>query len=225
MISTILAVGGLAFLDSLNPFTIGALALVIAQGNSLSRGLIFIVGTFVAYFFGGVLILNGWIAAIKAVLPFITTLIASALWGIAGLAAIGGAIYLWMKSSGSSANPPTKNTPAALLGIFVFALVSTISDLPTAIPFFGAAPLILGTKPSVIGMIAWISFYCLIYVAPLFLLLWLRLFGGARLEPALAKINKAMDWITRRLTPPLLILLGIWCAINVFSGWPMSTTA
>jgi cytochrome c biogenesis protein CcdA len=218
MISIILAVGGLALLDSLNPFSISAMAVVIAKSQSLTRGLVFIGGTFLAYFLGGVVLLNGWVAALEALLPFITSRIASIGWGVCGLATIGGAIYLWMKAGRSSdkSNSNTKPAaPAVLLGIFVFSLVSTASDLPTAIPLFGAIPLIVETKPSVLGIIAWLIFYCLVYISPLFLILALKLIGGDRLEPILLTVNKVMDWIIGRLTPLLLIILGLWCFSNI----------
>ena len=218
MIATILAVGGLAFLDSLNPFSIAAMAIVISKTPSLPRGLVFIVGTFLAYHLGGVLILNGWAAALKSLVPLITPQITVVGWTVSALAAMGGAIYLWTKASRAATKSPAPDSPAALMGIFGFALMSTASDLPTAIPFFGAAPLILATKPSVLGVVAWLGFYCLVYVGPLLLLLCLKLFGGARLEPLLLKINKAMDWLTGRLTPPLLIILGVWCIWKAFAN-------
>jgi hypothetical protein len=56
-------IAGLAFLDSLNPYSIAAMALVLVGRNRLSRGLLFLGATFATYYIGGIALLAGWTRA------------------------------------------------------------------------------------------------------------------------------------------------------------------
>jgi hypothetical protein len=79
-ISAFLAIIGLAFIDSLNPFSIAACAVVIAGQQSLARGFIFITATFLVYFLGGVALVSGWVEAAAAMRPWIKPWMAIAFW-------------------------------------------------------------------------------------------------------------------------------------------------
>lgn len=230
MWAAFLGIAGLAFLDSLNPFSIAAMALVIMGRNSLSRGLIFIGATFATYYIGGVALLAGWTLALKSLLPLIAPLIApwaaTAGWSIVAVACLAGAVWLWRKRPAASQPDETRFSGKALFGVMAFAIVSTASDLPTAIPYFGAIPMIAATQaglegagPNAASLLmqgAWLLLYNVIYVSPLILLLWFRVFASARFEPLQAKISAFMDWTIRCFTPPLLVLVGIWAVIE---GW------
>jgi hypothetical protein len=215
--ATFLGVAGLAFLDSLNPFSIAAMALVIMGQNALSRGLVFVGATFATYMLGGVLLLAGWTQALKALLPLITPLVATIGWSLAALIAMCTAVWLWCKAPAADKPPEVKTNGQGLLGVFLFAIVSTASDVPTAIPYFGAIPMIEATHASILGQGAWLILYNLIYISPLILLLWLRLFASAQFEPYQAKIASSMDLAMRRHVPPFLVILGIWAAIEAFA--------
>jgi cytochrome c biogenesis protein CcdA len=219
-LATFLSIASLAFLDSLNPFSIAAMALVIIGQNSLSRGLVFITATFVTYFVGGMILLAGWTQALKSLLPlitpFVTPLVATVGWSLVALTALGTAIGLWRKSDKGAKGQNTNVGTNALFGVMAFAVVSTASDVPTAIPYFGAIPIIGATHASLLAQSAWLLLYNFIYVSPLLLLLWLRVFANAHFEPLQIKIAHAMNWIIRRLCPPLLVILAIWA---VFKGY------
>ena len=218
LLGSFLGIVTLAFLDSLNPFSIASMALVIGGNASLSRGLVFIVTTFLIYLIGGILILNGWAAALKALIPFVTPSIAMIGWAVLALASWIGATMLWFKSPSAADIPTSPKSVSALIGVFVFAVGSTLSDLPTAIPYFAAAPMILATGASLIVLGCWLAVYTLIYVSPLILLLWLRQFASAKFEPLIGKIRISIDFIVRRLCPPLLIVLGIWALLHLINS-------
>jgi hypothetical protein len=218
LFATFLGVLTLAFLDSLNPFSIAAMAIVIAGQASLSRGIVFIFTTFLMYFLGGILILSGWAAALKALLPHITPMMATIGWiGLAAACWIGAGM-LWIKSPDAGEVPSSSPTAKALFGVFVFAFGSTVSDLPTAVPYFAAVPMILATQSSPVILGLWLAFYSLIYVSPLILLLWLRLLARSKFEPLIGKIRHGMDLLLRRWCPPLLVASGIWALVQGIGG-------
>jgi hypothetical protein len=55
-----------------------------------------------------------------------------------------------------------------------------------------------------------LALYSLIYVSPLIVLLCFRKMAHKQFEPLVGSINRSMDWAIRRLTPALLVPLGVW---------------
>lgn len=208
--TTFLAIFGLAFLDSLNPLSIAACAVVIAGQQSLARGLIFITATFLAYFLGGVALVSGWVEAAAAIRPWIKPWMAITFWLVLALGSFVGAVILWRRPVAAASKEPKQPTSAALVGVFLFALSSTLSDLPTAIPYFGAIPIMVATGTSFLGLLAWLALYSLIYVSPLIVLLCFRQMAHKQFEPLVGSINRSMDWAIRRLAPALLVPLAGW---------------
>jgi cytochrome c biogenesis protein CcdA len=205
-----LAIFGLAFLDSLNPFSIAACVVVIAGQQSLARGLIFITATFLAYFLGGVALVSGWVEAAAAMRPWIKPWMMITFWLALGLGSFVGAVILWRRPAATESKEAKPPTTAALVGVFLFALSSTLSDLPTALPYFGAIPIMVATETNFLGLLAWLAFYSLIYVSPLIVLLYFRQMAHKQFEPLVGSINRSMDWAIRRLTPALLVPLAGW---------------
>jgi cytochrome c biogenesis protein CcdA len=205
-----LAIFGLAFLDSLNPFSIAACVVVIAGQQSLARGLIFITATFSAYFLGGVALVSGWVEAAAAMRPWIKPWMMITFWLALAIGSIVGAVILWRRPAATESKEAKPPTTAALVGVFLFALSSTLSDLPTALPYFGAIPIMVATETNFLGLLAWLAFYSLIYVSPLIVLLYFRQMAHKQFEPLVGSINRSMDWAIRRLTPTLLVPLAGW---------------
>jgi cytochrome c biogenesis protein CcdA len=205
-----LAIFGLAFLDSLNPFSIAACVVVIAGQQSLARGLIFITATFLAYFLGGVALVSGWVEAAAAMRPWIKPWMMITFWLALALGSFVGAVILWRRPAATESKEAKPPTTAAVVGVFLFALSSTLSDLPTALPYFGAIPIMVATETDFLGLLAWLAFYSLIYVSPLIVLLYFRQMAHKQFEPLVGSINRSMDWAIRRLTPALLVPLAGW---------------
>ncbi len=205
-----LAIFGLAFLDSLNPFSIAACVVVIAGQQSLARGLIFITATFLAYFLGGVALVSGWVEAAAAMRPWIKPWMMITFWLALALGSFVGVVILWRRPAATESKEAKPPTTAALVGVFLFALSSTLSDLPTALPYFGAIPIMVATETNFLGLLAWLAFYSLIYVSPLIVLVYFRQMAHKQFEPLVGSVNRSMDWAIRRLTPALLVPLAGW---------------
>lgn len=69
--SGILVLAGLALIDALNPFSIAALAFLLSTDRPVQRAVVFVVGTFAVYFLAGVVLLEGWLILIEALLPLL----------------------------------------------------------------------------------------------------------------------------------------------------------
>jgi len=209
-LTALLAIIGLGFLDSLNPFSIAACAVVIAGQQSLGRGLAFIGATFLVYFLTGVALVTGWAELLTAVKPWIKPWMMVVTWLTLALGCFIGAVLLWRRPPMGEGKTVKQPSSAAIIGVFLFALGATISDMPTAFPYFGAIPIMVATEASFLGLLVWLAFYSLIYVSPLIFLLCYRLIAHKQFGPLIGTINRFMDWTIRRLTPVLLVPLGLW---------------
>ncbi len=207
-----LAIVGLGFLDSLNPFSILACAVVIAGQQSLERGLAFIIATFLVYFITGLGLVAGWAELVLALKPMIQPWMVFVCWLVLALGCLIGAIILWRRPPLGVGKPVKQPSSLAVIGVFLFALGSTISDMPTALPYFGAIPIMVATGATMMGLVAWLAFYSLIYVSPLIFLLCYRLIAYKQFEPLVGKIQGFMDWSIRRLSPALLVPCGVWAS-------------
>lgn len=211
----------LGFLDALNPSTIFAMAFLLATSRAIARGLTFIGGTLCTYLFCGILLLGGWDIALSGYTSVIPTWIIPSLSILAGVGSLGAAAYIRQQSkkgAGASKFVPGK---ISLTAVFVFAISSTIADLPTAVPYFAAVSLIAAITDSLIKQAALLLFYNLLYISPLVLMLVLCVRYGSQAEPYLQKIRKVIDWCFAKILPAaiaafgvFLLLYGIWLIIQ-----------
>lgn len=140
---------GLAAVDSLNPFSIAAQAYLLGTPSSTPRSLVFLAGTWLAYFLGGLLLVRGlqaFIASILPGLPFWTVLLGEV---TLGLVCIGLSGYLWRCAKHGKMFTPPKHM--GLRSTALFAVATTLSDLPTAVPYFAAAAQIVTSQPNCSG--------------------------------------------------------------------------
>ena len=205
---------GLALVDALNPFTIAAQAYLLGTPRPMRRSLAFLVGTYATYLAGGVVLLFGWSTLLARVLPLLP------FWGIpAGEALLGAGAFgfgVWSlrkSAAGTPFAPPSDLSVQATLG---FAVASTVADLTSALPYFGAISQIADASLGVWSTSLALGWYNLLYCAPLIALVVAR---ASLSEKASAlffgRMRCAIDWAFAKLLPWLLILAG---AGFVFDG-------
>lgn len=204
---TILSLLGLALADALNPFSIGSLILLLSTDRPMARGWVFVAGTLGVYIPFGILLAEGWTAAFAALLPLLP------IWLIGGVLAAAGFLCIglaWHLSSKDRNDEPDQSLSKVLSlpATAAFAVASTMADAPTAVPFFAAAALIPDLAVGRAGQYAWVILYCLVYVAPLLLLLALRAALGVKGASMIERVQKGVYWSFRHLLPPLLVLGG-----------------
>lgn len=198
---------GLAAMDALNPFSIAAMAVLLAMDRPAARGGIFIAGTAAVYVAFGVALVEGWTAVITRLLPALPAWSPAAVEIGLGALCLVAAIHVWWQAGGTTGSAqPSSATP---LGVGAFAALSTLADLPTALPYFAAAsqiPMLTGHR---LGQYAWLGVYNLIYVTPLMAMLGARLAFGAGAEGVLSTVRRAVNWLFQKLLPWLLLLVGL----------------
>jgi hypothetical protein len=208
----IAALLGLAFLDAMNPFSIAAMVFLLSTDRPAPRGLVFLVGTFAVYLFGGVVLLEGWLVVLRTFLPSLPGWAPGSLEMLAGGLAVGAGLYAAIRAAGGKTAPSPTNL--SLPATLAFAIVSTVSDLPTAIPLFAAVNQIAATGDGAFARYGWLAFYTVIYVTPLIAMLAASLALGQRAEPTLVRVRQAVDWTFARLLPSVLVLAGIALLID-----------
>lgn len=210
---------GLGLIDSLNPFSIAAMALVLTGTRHLALGVTFIATTFLIYSLAGIGLLAGWAAVLLQLLPLIPAWVKQVGLGLLGLGCVVGAVWLWVNRHKGGATKIADLVRTSVLGTAIYAAYSTISDLPTAVPYFGAVHILAQADLTWKISGALLVVYNVCYVLPLFLLLWLRLSKRPNIDVAFAQIKSWVDWSFTRLMPPLIGLLGLYCLWEVGQHW------
>ncbi len=214
---------GLAFIDCLNPATISTMAVLLPLVRRVEHSLSFLFSTYLIYFAGGMALFYGFDRLLKSqVSQFVDQ---HSLWVytgeiVLGLALIGLGTSVWLKNRKESHNQPVD--PAAVTGIksvkpthlFVFGIISTLSDLPTAFPLIGFIGKMVDFNPSIPAFVVLLMVYVLIYVAPLIALYAIFRMVKEKIEPFtrwfIGFIHKFMQYALA----PLLAGLGIWAIVD-----------
>lgn len=208
------SLAGLALADSLNPFTVAAQAYLLGTPNPMRRSIAFLLATFVTYFIGGILLLAGLSIFLERVVPLIPA------WGFgAGELALGGLIGFFAFYAGKMAKEGKPFTPPSDLSIgatILFAVGSTASDVPTAIPYFAAASSIAAQNAGWGPDLLLLAGYNILYCAPLIALVLARLLlSEANSNKLFGKLRRGIDWAFAKLLP---ILLGVGAIALLVDG-------
>jgi hypothetical protein len=204
---------GLAALDSLNPFTIAVLAYLLGTSKPNVRVLIFIVGTFATYLLGGVLLLQGWTAALTRFAQFLPWWWVGVALAVAGLASFAACFFVVRRARAGLAFTPPANL--SIMTTIVFTVSSTVADLPTAIPYFVAIETI-GRIPTLARQIVALILYNAVYCLPLFVMFSARWIMGARSAQLFDRLRRGVDWAFAKLIAPGLAILGAYLLVASF---------
>lgn len=159
----------LALLDSLNPMSIGLQVYLLLTPRPVARVAAYVLGTYVAYLAGGMLLFLGLDAALRAFAPGPAG--PSAHLGMAALGALLVAAGWWLRRSPDAAT--VQKAPRWLHPAYTLLLgaVMTASDVPTALPLIAAVERLTGAYQTLADALPALGLYVLIYVLPLLALL------------------------------------------------------
>jgi Sap, sulfolipid-1-addressing protein len=199
---------GLALLDALNPFSIAALVYLLGASRPIRDGLLFSAGTYFSYLLGGLLLLAGWQSVLNLVAPIFPW------WSLAALEIVGGTgllligVWLWKKSQSGTAFAPPRGL--GWFSILAFAVTSTIADLSSAIPYFGAVNvLLLEGSLSYLDRALYLALYCVFYCSPLIVMVGARVFFHQQSDAMFFAVRTGVDWAFSKLTAPVTSIAGI----------------
>jgi len=207
------SLGGLALADSLNPFTVAAQAYLLGTPNPMRRSLAFLCATFLTYFFGGVLLLAGLSFFLKSVVPLIP------FWGFGvgelALSALLGFFAFYTGKMAKEGRPFTPPSDLSIGATIVFAIGSTASDVPTAIPYFAAASSIAAENAGWGQDLLLLIGYNMLYCVPLIALVFARAILSEQNSGKLfGNLKAGIDWAFAKLLPLLLAAAAIGLAVD-----------
>lgn len=195
-LSLLLALTGIAFIDSLNPSLFVAQFYLLNTPRPTARILSYIAGILIVNFGGGLLILGGvrtFIVEIFRNLEGNTSNLLQLGLGIAILA-----FGLWYKAVPQT--PPETKKPRSnhLIHAFALGMVVMVNELTTALPYFAAIEQIAQAKMTpplnILSLIA----YNVIFSLPLFAFLGLFLLYRQHFAVYIERINTWMQkWVPR----------------------------
>ncbi|EOZ3720382.1 GAP family protein [Klebsiella pneumoniae] len=199
---------GLALVDALNPFTVAAQAYLLGTARPMPRSIAFLLGTFATYFAGGVLLLEGWSLLLARVLPLVPS------WGIpAGEVVLGllvGGFAAWSFAKASAGAPFTPPSDLSIGATLTFAFGSTVADLSSALPYFGAVNQIAAMQAGLPIRFLALSWYNLLYCVPLIALIAARAILSPDASEALfGRMRRGIDWAFAKLLPPIMALASL----------------
>ncbi|WP_393965618.1 GAP family protein [Exiguobacterium sp. S22-S28] len=220
---------GLGLIDSLNPFTISAQAVLQALVKKTHHIWYYIFGTFISYFIGGLLVIYGMDKVFSSFYRHIMATYSSVIFSIEITVGIGlvflGAFFLYKRKTASPTikikekkiTPPKSVTPSFLL---ILGVSNTIGDLPTAIPYLIFIAQLVEASISMTSVIFLLLIYNVIYILPLVLLFLLYLSNRNKVDEFIEKFRKKSEKISEwaGIIVPIVagLFLGIHGYINLF---------
>jgi cytochrome c biogenesis protein CcdA len=206
--SVAFAVSAIALPDSLNPSLIGVAIYLAARPHPRRRTAAFTAAAFAVTLAGGVLLALGLGDLIVSLVPKPSHMLKYTIETAVGvLLVVGGAVVWWRR--GALAGEPSRGHEArggsaVLLGVGVAGI-----ELLTAVPYFAAIAIIVGSSVSTGAKLSLLVLYNVIYLLPLIAIVALCFLMGERAGLVLAPVG---DWIATHwptVVAPLAVVVGV----------------
>lgn len=215
---------GLALVDCLNPATISTMALLLPLVKRVEHSLSFLFSTYFVYLAGGLILYFG---ADKFLVTFLTgalnkfSLFINIGEIVIGVVITGIGLWLFFKNrqqNKQQTGDPVNNINLKSLKpfpIFIFGIVSTISDLPTAFPLIGFIGKMIDSHSTPTTFFLFLIIYVFIYVAPLIILYVVFKKTKEKIKNITLWFNRVITNFNKYALPPLLVVIGAWI---IFDG-------
>jgi len=208
----LLAIGGIALLDSLNPSLFVAQFYLLTTARPVPRILSYIAGVLAANFIGGLIFLAG---AQALVVRFIAGLSPS--WLYAGGLALGSALLvfgLWLPLTPPASEQARQPRSLHPVHTFLLGAAVMVNELTTALPYFVAIERIASSGVSSGAAVALLALYNLVFALPLFGFLGLFVSYGARFAAQTERISAAIARWAPRVIKVGSLALGAFLALD-----------
>jgi cytochrome c biogenesis protein CcdA len=202
-----------AVVDSLNAVTISFVIYLLGARKAVLKTLSFVCGLFLGHFLSGVLILTGWVI----VMEYLLGQMRDHHWRIGemvlGLVLVLYGIYQRFKPGKNKALSisPDEISQKAL---FSFAFLGALAYAPTDIPYHIAVYKIVSHTRTIIEFAAWLTYFNLIYVLPLFVLMLIKIWAPFSVNKVFDKVTWLVSHIIKKYLSYFLILLGLFLVIR-----------
>jgi cytochrome c biogenesis protein CcdA len=180
-------VAAIAFVDSLNPSTIGPALVLAATDPSGARLRHFTFGVFAVFFLGGALLVLGPGQLILHAVPRPSQNTKHIVELIAGTVLVVTAVVLWIKRRRLSDRP----LPQGESSRGALALGATISavELPTAFPYFAAIAAIVDSDSGLVRQAIYLLVFNFVFILPLLAIVAGLTFAGERAAPTVERVR------------------------------------
>ena len=197
----------IAFVDSLNPSTIGPALVLGATDASGARVRHFTLGVFAVFFVGGALLVLGPGQLLLAAVPRPDAEDKHLVEIIGGGVLLIVALSVWIKRRRLS-DVPLPGAESGRRGALALGATISVLELPTAFPYFAAIAAIVDSDAGVVTQVGYLLVFNIVFVLPLLLIAGALTVAGERVEPALERVR---GWFERRwptLTATVVAIAG-----------------
>jgi cytochrome c biogenesis protein CcdA len=191
--------------DSLNPTTLGPAMYLVTVEHPRRALTEFLIGFVAVNLIGGLLIMLGPGELILSLVPKPKPVTLHILEVVAGIALIVISVGLWSGRRTLGRKKPPSFEAGGRTGIKLGAGIALI-ELPTALPYFAAIAVIVGSGVGIPGKIAMLVLYNIAFVLPIIAILVALLIVGDRAKEPLGKVN---TWIVEHWPVALASLAGV----------------
>lgn len=190
MLGSLLALLGLALLDSINPSALAMTLFLVTTGARAGRVLTYIAAVFVTYFTIGLLLMLGLTTLLGTFQSVFENTAAYMVQAIIGAAML---IYSFLpnklEQDGVELKAPRSQGFAAM---FLLGVTITAAEFPTAFPYLGAIGILNSLELPLLGWLPLLIGYNLIFVAPPLLLFGAYRFFGSRYRAWFERYEKRL---------------------------------
>jgi hypothetical protein len=232
MITLIFILIAIALVDSTSmiPISLLPLATILGGKHPIAGGLFFIFGIFLVYSLSGMLLLFFFNQAFEVISPSISRwwnqpntaeLIFQLIIGVALL------IYAWKQYRRPQI--PMKNYSTESISptlAFTYGASLTVIGVPGAIPYFGAIEQIIRADLNYIASISTLIIYNIVFVAPFFALILIRMLAPNQSEYVFGSISLMFKRLSKPAIVSCFVILGTLLAADSISwllGYPYTT--
>lgn len=199
MISILLYILFVGLIDSLNPFSIGLQIVLLSQTNKKYDTIYYILGTFVTYFIGGILIFFGVDYFISNYLDYIFTTQNPIIYVVESILTF--LLIFFVVKTLLNKQIQNEKEIKSVKPIILFSLgaVGTIFDIPTSIPYIAFLSKMITMDYSIAKVIPYLLIYNFVYLFPMIAIQIVYLFYREKIIEKLKRIkiviNKINKWI------------------------------
>jgi cytochrome c biogenesis protein CcdA len=207
-------VAAIAFVDSLNPSTVGPALVLAATDPSGARVRQFTLGVFAVFFAGGALLVLGPGQLLLAAVPRPDSLTKHIVEVTGGAVLLLVSLSVWMKRR-RLAQMPLPGQDAGRRGALALGATISVFELPTAFPYFAAIAAIVDSDSGVVRQTIYLLTFNVVFILPLLVIAGALMLSGERAKPALERIKA---WFERRWPTVTALVVALAGALLVIFG-------
>ncbi len=198
--------------DCADPVNVGLHIYLLGTKKPISASFAYMLGIFVTYFLIGILLLVGLGPLIQNIYTQLSPTTEYSIGLALGLLCLYFAYRLYIHRE----EPPKHRTPKSLAfwDVFTIGAVLAFLNFPTMLPYLAAINFILKAQMGIIGDLAALIFYNIIYILPMIIVLCIYSLSGKWGMKILQKLNRYIDQWSLKVMALFLFVLGLYLALD-----------